>query len=144
MPALRATRIALGEAMKAGGRGLTADRQRFGLRRVLVISQVAFSLALIVVALLFTRSLRNLLTVDLGFQRTGILVTNLDFTQLHLEARYLTFKQELLQRKLVESHRLAAGLGPITSQEFLVQLGEPGFLQNDGNSAARGAWLQRS
>ncbi|MGD0124896.1 MAG: ABC transporter permease [Terriglobia bacterium] len=98
MPALRATRIALGEAMKAGGRGLTADRQRFGLRRVLVISQVAFSLALIVVALLFTRSLRNLLTVDLGFQRTGVLVTNLDFTQLHLAARHLTFKRELLDR----------------------------------------------
>lgn len=98
MPALRATRIAPGEAMKAGGRGLTADRQRFGLRRGLVISQVAFSLALIVVALLFTRSLRNLLTVDLGFQRTGILVTNLDFTQLHLAARHLTFKQELLER----------------------------------------------
>ena len=98
VPALRATRVAPGEAMKAGGRGLTSDRQRFGIRRGLVVSQVAFSLVLLVGALLFTRSLRNLLTVDLGFQRTGILVTDLDFTQLHLAARHLTFKQELLER----------------------------------------------
>ena len=74
MPALRATRIAPGEAMKAGSRGLTADRQRFGVRRVLVVSQVAFSLVLLVGALLFARSLRNLLTVDLGFRRTCILI----------------------------------------------------------------------
>jgi len=63
-----------------------------------VVSQVAFSLVLLVGALLFTRSLRNLLTVDLGFKRASILVTNLDFTQLHLGARHLTFKQELLER----------------------------------------------
>ena len=98
IPALRATRVAPGEAMKAGGRGLTADRQRFGLRRFLVVSQVAFSLVLLVGALLFIRSLRNLLTVDLGFWRTGILITNVDLTQLNLGTRHLSFKRELLER----------------------------------------------
>ena len=130
MPALRATRIAPGEAMKAGGRGLTADRQRFGLRRVLVISQVAFSLALIVVALLFTRSLRNLLTVDLGFQRTGILVANLDFTQLHLAARHLTFKQELLER--------------IRSTPGVDSAADAAIVPTGGSSSNRTVWLEGS
>jgi predicted permease len=130
MPALRATRIAPGDAMKAGGRGLTADRQRFGLRRVLVISQVAFSLALIVVALLFTRSLRNLLTVDLGFQRTGILVTNLDFTQLHLAARHLTFKQELLER--------------IRSTPGVDSAADAAIVPISGSSSNRTVWLEGS
>jgi len=99
VPALRATRAAPVEALKAGGRGLTANRERFGLRRGLVISQVAISLVLIVGALLFSRSLRNLLAVNLGFDRTGILVTDLDLTQLKLPAaRILAFKHDLLDR----------------------------------------------
>jgi len=130
IPALRATHLAPAEAMKSGGRGLTADRQRFGLRRVLVISQVAFSLALIVVALLFTRSLRNLLTVDLGFQRTGILVTNLDFTQLHLAARHLTFKQELLER--------------IRSTPGVDSAADAAIVPTSGSSSNRTVWLEGS
>lgn len=99
VPALRVTSIAPGEAMKAGGRGLTADRHPFGLRHALVVSQVAFSLMLLVGALLFTRSLRNLLTVDMGFQRTGILITNIDLSQLNLPVgRRFAFNRELVER----------------------------------------------
>jgi hypothetical protein len=54
MPAVRATRIEPGAVMKAGGRGLTAGRERFGLRRALVVVQVAVSLVLVAGALLFT------------------------------------------------------------------------------------------
>src|SRR6185312_4285685 len=54
-PALRATRIEPGAAMKAAGRGLTAGRERFSLRRALVVTQVALSLVLVAGALLFTR-----------------------------------------------------------------------------------------
>jgi hypothetical protein len=35
-------------------------------------------------ALLFVRSLRNLTTLNVGFQQTGILVSNVDFTRLQL------------------------------------------------------------
>ncbi|HEV2426459.1 MAG TPA: ABC transporter permease [Terriglobia bacterium] len=99
IPALRATRLAPGAAMKAGGRGVTASRERFGLRRALVVSQVALSLVLLVGALLFSRSLRNLLTVDLGFQRTGILITDVDMTELNLPVeRRVPFKRDLLER----------------------------------------------
>jgi putative ABC transport system permease protein len=78
LPALRATSLAPGAAMKAGSRGTTDSRERFGVRRVLVVAQVALSLVLVVGALLFVRTLRNLLTLDAGFRQDGLLITNVD------------------------------------------------------------------
>ena len=60
--------------MKAAGRGLTAGRERFSLRRALVVVQVAFSLVLVASALLFTRSLNNLLKLDAGFNQEVLLI----------------------------------------------------------------------
>jgi predicted permease len=77
-PAIRATSTAPGAAMKAGSRGSTDSRERFGLRRSLVVVQVALSLVLVVGALLFVRSLRNLMVLDAGFRQDGVLVVNLD------------------------------------------------------------------
>jgi putative ABC transport system permease protein len=98
-PALRATGTEPGKAMKADGRGLTAGRERFSLRRALVVVQVALSLVLVAGALLFTRSLNNLLTVDVGFQREGILITRAGFARLNLPPeRRLAFRREMLER----------------------------------------------
>jgi putative ABC transport system permease protein len=98
-PALRATRVAPVTVLKSTGRGMTAGRERFGLRRALVVSQVALSLVLLVGALLFVRTLRNLMTLDPGFRQEGVLVTQLDFTRLNLAAeRRQEFKRELLNR----------------------------------------------
>lgn len=98
-PALRATSVSPSLMLKEGGRGTTQGRSRFGLRRILVVLQIALSLALLVGALLFARSLRNLATLDPGFRRDGILVVDIDFTARHLplEARR-TFSDELLHR----------------------------------------------
>ena len=46
--------------MKTGGRGIAGAGARLSVRRALVVSQVALSLVLLVGALLFVRSLRNL------------------------------------------------------------------------------------
>lgn len=98
-PALRATRVAPGEAMKAAGRGLTSSRERFGLRRALAASQVSLSLVLLAGALLFARSLYKLLSQNMGFRQDGILVTEADFTKLALPVeRRLDFKRQLLER----------------------------------------------
>ena len=98
-PAVRATRLAPGAVMKASGRGLTAGRGRFGLRRALVVVQVALSLVLVAGALLFTRSLNKLLTVDSGFRQEGVLMAQLGVGRLNLapERRQL-FRQEALDR----------------------------------------------
>jgi putative ABC transport system permease protein len=78
VPALRATRIAPAAVMRAGGRGLTAGRERFTLQRVLVAGQVAMSLVLFFSALLFVKTFRTLSTLNAGFRTDGILVVSLD------------------------------------------------------------------
>jgi putative ABC transport system permease protein len=99
MPALRAGGVPPGSVLKAGGRGMTSGRARFRLQRILVASQVALSLVLLAGALLFARSLENLMTRNLGFQQNGVLVANLDFTRLNLpEARRNPFVRNLLVR----------------------------------------------
>ena len=71
-PALKATSLAPSDALKSGGRAITASRERFGMRRTLVVTQVALSLVLLIGALLFTRTLYNLLTIDAGFDQRVI------------------------------------------------------------------------
>ncbi len=98
-PALRASRTAPGAAMKTGGHGMTASRGRLGFRGALVVSQVALSLVLLFAALLFTESLRNLLTDDPGFQAKGVLIAGLDFARLQVPLdRRAAFQRELLDR----------------------------------------------
>jgi putative ABC transport system permease protein len=118
-PALRATRVELGAVMKAAGRGMTAGRaslhHRFSLRRTLVVVQVALSLVLLASALLFSRSLNKLLTVDAGFQQEGILITQVGFRGLNVPPeRRLAFKTELLDRiRGVPGVEAAAEVSPV-------------------------------
>ena len=99
IPAIRATSTPPSEALKSGGRGMTASREKFGLRRVLVVSQVALSLVLLVGALLFVRSLRNLYTLDPGFNQDGVLIANLDFTRLKIpKEQNQDYKRNLIDR----------------------------------------------
>lgn len=98
-PAFRATSVAPGVVLKEGGRGTTGGRGRIGLRQILVVSQVALSLMLLVGALLFARSLNNLASLDPGFRRDGILVVDIDFSARHLETEARrAFSDELLRR----------------------------------------------
>ena len=76
IPAFRATRLELTGALK-DGRG-TGSRTRSPLARILVISQVAFSLVLVVGAGLFLRSLINLIRVDTGFNKDNVLRLQVD------------------------------------------------------------------
>jgi putative ABC transport system permease protein len=98
-PALRSTRVAPASVLKAAGRGMTSGRERFGLRRVLVVSQVALSLVLLVGSLLFVRTLRNLVTLDPGFRQDGVIVAAIDITRLNIAAdQRQSFKRDLLER----------------------------------------------
>jgi putative ABC transport system permease protein len=98
-PAIRATSSEPATLLQSGSRGSTGGKERFSLRRILVVSQVALSVVLLMGALLFVRSLRNLTTLNLGFQQTGILITNVDFDRLHIpEDRFTEFKRDILKR----------------------------------------------
>ncbi|HKW96315.1 MAG TPA: ABC transporter permease [Bryobacteraceae bacterium] len=98
-PALRATHTSPAAALKSTSRNATAGPERFGLRRILVASQIALSLTLLIGALLFVRSLRNLITLDAGFRQNGILIAQLDLRPLRLPVnRREPAKRELLER----------------------------------------------
>ena len=119
--ALRAARTSPGEAMKTGSRGMTAGRGRLGFRGALVVSQVALSLVLLFCALLFTRSLRNLLVDDPGFQPKGILVARLDFTRLHIPVG----SRAVFQRQLLDRIRAIPGVDDV-ADTTIVPLGGSG------------------
>ena len=96
-PALRGTRVSPSAALKSSGRGATSGPARFTLRRLLVVSQIAFSLMLLVGALLFTRSFLNLTTTDTGLNWQGVVTSYLDLSRLNLPVeRRLAFKSELV------------------------------------------------
>jgi predicted permease len=98
-PAIRATRAEPATLLQSGSRGSTGGRERFSLRRILVVSQVALSVVLLMGALLFVRSLRNLTTLNAGFQQSGILITGVDFEHLHIpEDRYTEYKRDIVKR----------------------------------------------
>jgi putative ABC transport system permease protein len=98
-PAIRATRTGIGAALRTAGRGLIAGGDGAALRRVLVVCQVALSLVLIVGALLFTRTLKNLAGVDAGFVRDGIVLTRIDFRNAGVTAEQRTaYKKALADR----------------------------------------------
>jgi predicted permease len=105
-PAIRATSTTPGAVMKASGRGMTAGRERFGLRRALVVSQVALSLVLLVGALLFVRSLQNLLTLDAGFRSEGLLITGIDASRLN----YAAPRRAQLYREILDRLRATPGI----------------------------------
>jgi len=71
-PALRSSKVALTSALK--GRNAVGGRGRFFLGKALVVAQVALSLALLVGAGLLARTLRNLRTQDVGFDRENLLL----------------------------------------------------------------------
>jgi predicted permease len=77
IPAFRATRLELTATLK-DGRGTTGSRARSPLARALVISQVAFSLVLVVAAGLFLRTLVNLGRADTGFNKENVLRLDID------------------------------------------------------------------
>jgi predicted permease len=72
IPAFRATRLHLTDSLKEG-RGPSSVGAKNALAKVLVISQVALSLVLMVGAGLFLRSLVNLSHIDPGFNRENVL-----------------------------------------------------------------------
>jgi predicted permease len=75
-PAIRATRTDLTLALKE--KSAQGRRGRFNLGSVLVVSQVAVSLILLVGAGLFARSLIKLQQEDLGFNRDNVLLVSID------------------------------------------------------------------
>jgi predicted permease len=82
-PALQATRVDLAASLKQGARAMLGSvgaggGRRLPLGRALVALQIGLSLVLLVGAGLFVRSLQNLLRVDIGFVRQGVVMASVN------------------------------------------------------------------
>jgi predicted permease len=116
-PALRATRVDLNSALKENTRGALSSLSRLG--QSLVIAQVAVSLVLLVGAGLFIRTLRNLQSVELGFNAENLLLFKAD-------ARAKGYKNEQiapLYQQMIERLEALPGVRSATISEITLLSG---------------------
>ncbi len=100
LPALQASRPNLNERLKAGGRSATSGLNRQRLRSFLVISEIALSLVLLVVAGLLIRSFQRLQAVNPGFNPSNVLTMQLDLSRTKYKTgeQVIAFHDQLLER----------------------------------------------
>lgn len=117
-PALQATHVDPISALKQIPAGALRSRARFGfaLGRTLVISQMAICLLLLVAAGLFGRTLSNLQSLEMGFQRENVLLFKVNAHQAgHRDPETRSFYKDLEKRlaAIPGVHRAAMANSPL-------------------------------
>jgi putative ABC transport system permease protein len=133
VPALQASRQDLNETLKEGGRGSAEGIRRNRVRSLLVVSQIALSLVLLVGAGLLIRSFRQLQNVNPGFDphRVMTATVGLPDAKYHEESQMAAFFQQTLQRAAATPGVEAVGavyplpLGGDMAQNLLTVEGHP-------------------
>jgi predicted permease len=99
-PALQSTKVNLNEALKESGKGTSSNASRNRLRSLLVVSEVALSLVLLVGAGLMIRSFVHLISADLGVKADNLLTMELSIPRLKYpeEQQRINFYEQLLGR----------------------------------------------
>jgi predicted permease len=88
-PALQSTRIELAHALKETTQ---THSRRQGLNRLLLVSQISIALLMMVAAGLFARTLSNLESINLGFNRENVLTFQLNARQAgHQDPKFSRF-----------------------------------------------------
>jgi putative ABC transport system permease protein len=98
-PAYSATRVDVAQALKEGGSSGEVGRSWWG-RKTLVVAQISLSLVLVVGAGLLVRSFFNLAAVNVGFDRSNVLLFSLDFDGTDVRTESLPALCESLLERL--------------------------------------------
>ena len=106
LPAIRGTNVDPIGSLKSGERGIVGSRERFSIQRLMVVTQIAVSMVLLVGALLFVHSYRNLMTFDPGMRESGITVGYFGFQNLNIKPE----NEAEFKRRLVEAVRSVPGV----------------------------------
>jgi len=119
-PALQTSKPDLVPALKGEGDFAPLRRRRFNLRHLLVVSQVALSLMLLVSAGLFVKSLQSVQQMNPGFRTDHILMASVDVgLQGYDDARGRRFYEQLIERlKRVPGVRQASLAAPLPLDAF--------------------------
>ncbi|HVS81909.1 MAG TPA: ABC transporter permease [Pyrinomonadaceae bacterium] len=99
-PVWHSTRTNLNEALKAGGRSDSGTSGHNRLRSVLVVSEVALSLVLLIGAGLMVRSFAEMLRADLGIKPENVVALQISLPRDSYEdkSKKLAFYEQLLAR----------------------------------------------
>ena len=134
-PAVSATRVDPQAALKSGGRAGTAGRRQLTATRSLVVAQLALSLVVLVAAGLLLGTFRNLVSLDPGFERQGVVVVSTDMQKARLdEARLRVVRDEMLSRlRALPDVRAASAsmIVPISGMGWNGDVAAPGFTPKD-------------
>ncbi len=102
VPALQATRVDVMPALNESSNGAVRSRRFFrtaSLSHVLVAGQIAISMLMLVAAGLFVRTLQNLESIDVGFNRQNVLLFQTDARQAgHKDPELVSFYAGLRNR----------------------------------------------
>ncbi|HEV2915215.1 MAG TPA: ABC transporter permease [Pyrinomonadaceae bacterium] len=111
-PALQSSRLDLNESLKEGGRGSTESLRRNRVRSLLVVSEVALSLVLLIGAGLLIRSFVYLLNVSPGFDTQAILTVDLPLSR----SKYPTGEQQAaFVEQAIERTRQTPGVASVAA-----------------------------
>lgn len=110
-PAFQAARTDLNEVLKEGGRGGTEGVHRLRLRSLLVVSEFALALVLLIAAGLMIKSLQRLQDVKPGFDSANLLTMRLDLptTKYAQFSQSQSFFEQLFDRLQARSEVKSVG-----------------------------------
>jgi predicted permease len=106
VPAMRGTSADPMTSLKPGDRGTAGNRERFSIQRLMVVTQIAVSMVLLVGALLFVRSYRNLMTLNPGMRENGITIAYINYFKSNIKPE----NEAEFKRQLVEDVRILPGI----------------------------------
>ena len=107
LPALQLSRVNLQEWLKEGAHAAGTGVRTLRLRNILVVSEVALALCLLIVCGLMIRALGGILLAKPGFNPRNMLTTELSFA----DSKYPTFgARDALRRELTEQVKALPGV----------------------------------
>ena len=144
-PAWRASRVDPEITMRSRGRGVAGGSARHRTGRILVVGQIALSVALVSVAGLLLTSFVKLSTIDPGFRRDGILLVHMNLANTGFDSphRYAAQRQLLEQVRTLPGVDAASGsaITPVSQTSWNDFIVVPGYEPPSRNDAL--AWFNQ-
>lgn len=122
-PAVRCSKTSLNESLKEGGRGAGIPRRHGRLRGLLVVSEVALTLVLLIGAGLMIKAFRQLIDMEVKSDPSTLLTMRLSLNgpSYELPSRLVNYCDQVLERL-----RILPGVQSVAAASFLPHTGRGG------------------